>query len=67
MPLVFSAAVSQAVRRIAQTSSHLAPSHAANMATLGAYSQKHKVTVIGSGNWLSHLLRYREAWSYANN
>jgi hypothetical protein len=48
---VSSATTSQAVRRLAQTSSHIAPPPAAKMATLGAYSKKHKVTVIGSGNW----------------
>ena len=28
----------------------------AKMATLGAHEKKHKVTVVGSGNWYVHLL-----------
>ncbi|KAH7364068.1 NAD-dependent glycerol-3-phosphate dehydrogenase N-terminus-domain-containing protein [Rhexocercosporidium sp. MPI-PUGE-AT-0058] len=57
MLIRFIARASQAARSIAQTSHHLQGSQRANMATLGAYSKKHKVTIIGSGNWGSTIAK----------
>lgn len=41
---------SRLAHRLEQTTNHL-QSARANMATLGGHSKKHKVTVVGSGNW----------------
>ncbi|KAK2628286.1 hypothetical protein QTJ16_002932 [Diplocarpon rosae] len=46
-----------ATRRITQTSNHLQSPQRANMASLGAYTKKHKVTIIGSGNWGSTIAK----------
>jgi hypothetical protein len=51
MLIRFIARTTQVARRITQISTHLTPPQRAKMATLGAYSKKHKVTVVGSGNW----------------
>jgi len=57
MLIGFIARASQAARTVAQTSNHLKVPQRANMASLGAHSKKHKVTVVGSGNW-SVVLSY---------
>lgn len=41
----------KATQRLAQTARHLKPLQKVTMATLGAPTKKHKVTVVGSGNW----------------
>ncbi|KAK6613813.1 glycerol-3-phosphate dehydrogenase [Botrytis cinerea] len=51
MLIRFTAASNQTLRRIAQTAGHLSTPQSNKMATLGAWSKKHKVTVVGSGNW----------------
>ncbi|PBP17315.1 glycerol-3-phosphate dehydrogenase-like protein [Diplocarpon rosae] len=46
-----------ATRRITQISNHLQSPQRANMASLGAHTKKHKVTIIGSGNWGSTIAK----------
>ncbi|CZR51068.1 glycerol-3-phosphate dehydrogenase [Phialocephala subalpina] len=57
MLTLFSVRASQATRRIIQTSSHFKIPQRAKMATLGAPTKKHKVTIIGSGNWGSTIAK----------
>jgi glycerol-3-phosphate dehydrogenase (NAD+) len=42
---------SRATQRLAQNANHLKTPPAVSMATLGAPEKRHKVTVVGSGNW----------------
>jgi hypothetical protein len=51
MLTIFTARTSQAARRSAQSSNYFQVPQRARMATLGAPTRKHKVTIIGSGNW----------------
>jgi glycerol-3-phosphate dehydrogenase (NAD+) len=53
----FAARANQAARRFTQTSKHLQLPQRAKMATLGTATKKHKVTVIGSGNWGSTIAK----------
>ncbi|KAH8602962.1 NAD-dependent glycerol-3-phosphate dehydrogenase N-terminus-domain-containing protein [Bisporella sp. PMI_857] len=49
--------VFQIAQSIAQTKAHCVTPHRSNMATLGAHSKKHKVTIVGSGNWGSTIAK----------
>ncbi|KAA8577166.1 hypothetical protein EYC84_007163 [Monilinia fructicola] len=51
MLIRFTTASNQTLRRLAQTTRHFNTPQLNKMATLGAWSKKHKVTVVGSGNW----------------
>lgn len=55
MLMNISANGSQAARRLAQTSRHLTVPQRSNMANLSGPTKKHKVTIIGSGNWGSTI------------
>lgn len=48
---------SKATQRLAQTARHINPSHKASMSSITTPTKKHKVTVVGSGNWyVNHRL-----------
>ena len=55
--------VTRATQRFTQTYNHLKPNTAATMATLGAPEKRHKVTVVGSGNW--YVYHYQQLLSKA--
>lgn len=51
------AVASKATQRLAQTARHIQTQPKVNMATHGAHTKKHKVTVVGSGNWGSTIAK----------
>jgi len=57
MLIRFTAATRTAARRLAQTPRHFNIPQLKTMASLGAWGKKHKVTVVGSGNWGSTIAK----------
>ncbi|CAG8950387.1 hypothetical protein HYFRA_00006880 [Hymenoscyphus fraxineus] len=51
------AITTRAIRQLSQTPIHLNTTQRLKMATLGAPTKKHKVTIVGSGNWGSTIAK----------
>ena len=56
---MFTGKESQPIARLAQISKQLTASQQFKMATLSAHEKKHKVTVVGSGNWYANSAIYQ--------